>query len=160
MGQFSREQRAEKERKKASAKKKKTGRTYIITCLLIAVAIAIPAAIFTINYIQIRADRYLVESELTINEVDTTYISDGEYFAAYHTGKMSATVGVTLADGRMTKISVYDYENITIDSAKQLFDDVIKYQMLNTPDFLERTYSEKVLLKAVETALTNRSEQL
>ena len=160
MGQFSREQRAEKERKKAAAKKNKKSRTYIVTCLLIAVAIAIPAAVFTINYIQIRADRYLVENELVVNEVDTTYIDDGEYFASYHTGKMSATVGVTLEDGKMTRIAIYDYENITIDSAEQMFQDVIKYQMLNTPDFVERTYSEKVLLKAVETALTNRSEQL
>lgn len=160
MGNFSKEEL----KKRRNAKGKKTssgkGKKYFLICLLIAVACAIPASVFAINFIKLNVDRSLAESELVINEVDTTYMDDGEYYATYTGGKLSATVGVTIEDGRMVRIAAYDFSNISLDKADKLFESVVKYQMLNTPDFVQRDYSEKVLLKAIEMALTNRSTTL
>ncbi len=163
MGNFSKEQQEKKRKlkeaellKNSGAYKKKKAKRMLKISLIIAVVIAIPLSVWLISAMKMEGDRYLVESEMLIDEVDTTYIPDGIYYARYDTGSMSATVGVTLGDGKMTEIAVYDYENINIEKAEALFQDVIKYQMLNTPD-AERDYSELILLKTIEAALRARS---
>ncbi len=163
MGNFSREQQEKKMKlkelellKKSGAYEKKKNRSMLKISVIIALVIAIPLSVWLISAMKMEGDRYLVEGELLINEVDTTYISDGIYYARYDTAKMSATVGVTVTDGKVTEIAIYDYENISVETAEELFKDVIAYQMLNTPD-AERDYSEIVLLKTIEAALTARS---
>lgn len=172
MGNFSREQQA----KKTAAKAKKradaqaAGQTLgslfsdksrlkknLLFCAVVALCIAIPLSVWLVSKMNMQADRYLIESELVVNEVDITDLPDGIYYARYKSGRMSATVGVTVVNARMTEIAIYDYANIDISVAQALFDDVIEYQMLNTPDFPERSYSEIMLLKTLEAALASRS---
>lgn len=160
MGNFSKEQQAKKKELKELERSKRDG-TYakkemkktLKICAIIALVIAIPLSVWLISLMKMEGDKYLVESELLVNEVDITYVDDGVYFARYDSGSLSATVGVTVSDGKMTEIAIYDYENISISKAEALFADVIEYQMLNTPD-AERDYSELILLKTVEAALT------
>ncbi len=159
MGNFSKEQQAKKKEQKAKRsgtyqKPKRIGTVKL--SIIIALVISIPLAIWVISKLKMEGDRYFVESDTFVNEVDTTYIPDGIYYARYDSGSMSATVGVTVSEGEMTEIAIYDYENISTEKAEALFQDIIKYQMLNTPD-AQRDYSELVLLKTVEAALTGLS---
>lgn len=159
MGNFSKEQQAKKKEQKAKRngtyqKPKRIGTVKL--SIIIALVISIPLAIWVISKLKMEGDRYFVESDTFVNEVDTTYIPDGIYYARYDSGSMSATVGVTVSEGKMTEIAIYDYENISTEKAEALFQDIIKYQMLNTPD-AQRDYSELVLLKTVEAALTGLS---
>ncbi len=166
MGNFSKERQAKKQENKALERSKRDG-TYakaerkkaLKICVIVALVVAIPLSVWLISLMKIEGDKYLVESELVINEVDTTYIPDGIYYARYNSGSMAATVGVTIADGKMAEIAIYDFENISLEKAEALFQDVIKYQMLNTPD-AERDYSELILLKTVEAALTALSTNM
>lgn len=163
VGNFSREQQEKKKKlrelelmKKSGAYEKQKTRKMLKISVIIALVIAIPLSVWLISVMKMEGDRYLVEGELQINEVDTTKIPDGIYYARYDTARMSATVGVTITEGKMTEIAIYDYENISVEKAEELFKDVIAYQMLNTPD-AERDYSEIVLLKTIEAALMARS---
>lgn len=163
MGNFSKQQQAKKKEQKALEHAKRDGsyakaerKKTVKICVIVALCIAIPLSVWLISYIKNIGDRYFTESEMVIEEVDTTYIDDGIYYARFDNGDMSATVGVTLEDGKMTEIAIYDFENISVEKAQALFQDVITYQMLNTPD-ADRDYSELVLLKTVEAALKARS---
>lgn len=166
MGNFSRQQQEKKKEKKALERSKRDGsyakaesRRAFKICLIIALCVAIPLSVWLISLMKLEGDKYLVESELFVNEIDTTSIPDGIYYARYNSGSMSATVGVTVSEGKMTEIAIYDYENISTEKAKALFEDVIRYQMLNTPD-AERDYNEIILLKTVEAALTALSTNM
>lgn len=160
MGNFSREKQAAKKDKKELERAKCNGgnskweiKKSLKICAVIALVIAIPLSVWLISLMKLEGDKYLVEGELLVNEVDTTYIDDGIYYARYDSGSLSATVGVTVSEGKIAEIAIYDYENISIEKAEALFADVIEYQMLNTPD-ADRDYSEIILLKTVEAALT------
>lgn len=160
MGNFSREKQAAKKDKKELERAKRNGgnskweiKKSLKICAVIALVIAIPLSVWLISLMKLEGDKYLVEGELLVNEVDTTYIDDGIYYARYDSGSLSATVGVTVSEGKIAEIAIYDYENISIEKAEALFADVIEYQMLNTPD-ADRDYSEIILLKTVEAALT------
>ncbi len=157
MGNFSREKQAAKKELKLSKRNgsygKKEFKKHLKICAVIALVVAIPLSVWLISLMKLEGDKYLVEGELLVNEVDTTYIDDGIYYARYESGSLSATVGVTVSEGKIAEIAIYDYENISIEKAETLFADVIEYQMLNTPN-ADRDYSEIILLKTVEAALT------
>ncbi|MDR1003034.1 MAG: hypothetical protein LBL82_07195 [Oscillospiraceae bacterium] len=124
---------------------------------LIVFAISIVLSIFAIPKIIISLNQGLVESELVINEVDTTNIPDGTYSASFSAEQMGATVNVTLYLGRITAIEFTDCKGIDLTRANEIIDDVIEYQMLNSPQFPNYTYSDKILLKTIEAALDNQA---
>ncbi len=163
MGNFSKEQQEKKKEAKEIEQLRRSGaykklklKKMLKICVIAALVIAIPLSVWLISAMKMEGDRYLVEGEMLINEVDTTNIPDGVYYARYDTGRMSATLGVTIGDGKMTQIAVYDYENISVEKAEALFEDIITYQMLNTPD-ADRDYSELIMLKTIEAALRSLS---
>lgn len=117
----------------------------VVISILIA-AIIIPKAILSVN-------EGLV-LELNVYETDITSAQDGEYYGEYTSSHLYAAVGVTIADGEIESVALYDYYGIDIDRVQTVFDAVIEYQMLNVPDDNIGTQpTDKIVLKAMEKAL-------
>lgn len=123
---------------------------------LILLAISAVLAVILIPKLVILMNRQLAQTEITVGEVDITYTPDGTYYARFESAQMSATVGVTVENARIKAIVLSDSAGIEPSRLKKLTDDVIKYQMLNSPEFPDYSYSDKIILKAIEKALTER----
>lgn len=122
---------------------------------LIIFAVSAVLALLIVPRLIININQMLVETEMTINEVDTLLIDDGTYYSSFENASMQATVAVTVESGYMTDIEITSYYGIDPDNFDDVISDVLMYQMLNTPNDPERTYSDRVLLKAIEAALTS-----
>ncbi|MBQ9994183.1 MAG: hypothetical protein IJP17_05670 [Clostridia bacterium] len=143
--------KAKKEKKSLSDEetKKRNSRIYILSI----VAISVLLAVFVISRMVMTINENLV-FELSINETDITSFSDAVYSADYETAHMSASVDVTVIDGKMTEIVLTDYTGIDPERAQVVIDSVIEYQMLNTPDDdIGTQTTDIIVLKAIEETL-------
>jgi len=139
---------------RAKDQKKKKRTIYILAVVAVSILLAcilIPSMLLTINE--------MLVYELKIEETDITYHEDGIYRARYESSHMSAVVSVNIVSGKMISISLEDFTGIDPARAKEVFECVIFYQMLNIPSedpaevFSQTT--DFVVLKAIEAALNS-----
>ncbi len=83
-------------------------------------------------------------------------LSDGAYKGFYDGGIVKAEVEVTIAGGAMTSISILRHECGTGMPAEAIVSDVIDAQNLDVDVVSGSSYSSKVILKAIEVALTTK----
>lgn len=92
--------------------------------------------------------------ELKIEETDLTGYEDGIYEGTYVSSHMAAVVQVTIIEEKITDIVLIQYSNIDPARASEVFDAVIKYQMLNTPDDdIGTQITDIIVLKAIENSV-------
>ena len=94
-------------------------------------------------------------NSLTIEEVDLTNIEDGTYEGSYGSFPVSAIVEVTVRNHRITKIELVDHSNGQGQPAEVLPERVIESQSVKVDAISGATYSSRVILKAIETALAS-----
>ncbi|MDD2458812.1 MAG: FMN-binding protein [Eubacteriales bacterium] len=91
---------------------------------------------------------------IEIDAVDVSQLSDGDYEGEFRTVPVSARVRVTLLDGRIENIDLLEHNNGQGKPAEAILQEVVEQQSLAVDIIAGATYSSKVILKAVENALT------
>ncbi|HUI69763.1 MAG TPA: FMN-binding protein [Spirochaetia bacterium] len=81
-------------------------------------------------------------------------LPDGTYRGSYDGGLVNATVDVTVASGRIEKVTIVSHRCGRGKPAEAIVDDVVKNQSLDVDVVSGATRSSKVILKAIEVALT------
>jgi uncharacterized protein with FMN-binding domain len=92
-------------------------------------------------------------ANVEISDVDLSNVKDGTYVGSYDARIISATVSVTVKDGRMTEIKLLDHKYDRGGSAEAVVDDILKEQSLDVDVVSGATNSSKKIMKAVENAL-------
>lgn len=94
-------------------------------------------------------------NNLTIEEVDLNSIEDGTYEGNYGSFPVSAMVEVTVKNHRITEVELVDHSNGKGLPAEVLPEKVVESQCVKVDTVSGATYSSRVILKAIETALVN-----
>ena len=81
-------------------------------------------------------------------------LADGSYKGFYDGGIVKAEVEVTIAGGSMTAVTILRHDCGTGRPAEVIVEDVVAEQSLDVEAVSGSTYSSKVILKAIEVALT------
>lgn len=94
-------------------------------------------------------------STLTIGEIDLSSVDDGVYVGSYDARVISATVSVTVKDGKITDIKLLNHKYDRGRPAEAVVDKILKEQSLDVDVVSGSTSSSKTILKAVENALNS-----
>jgi len=89
-----------------------------------------------------------------INEVDLSTIEDGTYEGFYDCYLVKARVNVSVSDHKITNIEIVEHENGRGEAGEQVVPKVMQKQRLKVDTISGATASSKIILKAIELALT------
>lgn len=92
-------------------------------------------------------------NSLTIEDVDMNTVEDGTFEGSYGSFPVSAVVEVTVKDHRITEIRLTDHSSGKGQPAEALPEKVVEAQSVEVDVISGATYSSRVILKAIETAL-------
>lgn len=93
----------------------------------------------------------LVDAE--VREIEIENLKTGTYIGEYSVPPVSATVEVTISDGRIETIKLLDHGNGMGQPAEIIVDIIVSEQSLAVDSISGATYSSRVIVKAVEDAL-------
>lgn len=93
--------------------------------------------------------------DMPISEIDLTSLSDGVYKGTYDVFPVSVEVDVTISNHEILEIDLIKHFNGQGKPAEVIIDDVIEAQTLDVDVITGATYSSKIILKAIEVALTS-----
>lgn len=93
--------------------------------------------------------------DMPISEIDLTSLSDGVYKGTYDVFPVSVEVDVTISNHEILEIDLIKHFNGQGKPAEVIIDDVIEAQTLDVDVISGATYSSKIILKAIEVALTS-----
>ncbi|OHD75319.1 MAG: hypothetical protein A2177_16250 [Spirochaetes bacterium RBG_13_68_11] len=91
--------------------------------------------------------------QLAIDDIDLTAVRDGEYTGTVRILPVTAKVRVAVKDGAITGIDLVRHFHGPDHGAEQILGRVIEAQSLRVDAVSGSTYSSKVVLKAIESAL-------
>lgn len=132
--------------------RKKLKKYWIIIRRGAAISILICLVLHIIFCIKSFSEYKLAIDNLTINEIDLTNISDGEYKGTADVGYIYATVNVTVKNGEIKKIELLEHGNERGDKAAIIVDRIVKNQSIKVDGITSATNSSNVIMKAVENA--------
>ncbi len=104
-------------------------------------------------YFELRNYRKQIEN-IQINDVDLMNIKDGVYQGSYKTALVSVKVEVTVKDHKIINIKILEHLNGQGKRAEVIVEKVINEQKLKVDVISGATASSKVILKAIENALS------
>lgn len=93
-------------------------------------------------------------NHMTITNVDLSTVPDGTYTGSHEVFPVSAEVKVTVSGHKITGIQLIKHRNGQGKAAESIPGKVIEGQSLQIDVVSGATYSSKVILKAIEKALT------
>ncbi len=141
--------------KYSDREKKRSRRIYLIAVVAVSIILAcviLPGMLYAVS------ESLLYE--LNFNETDISDFSDAAYSGAYTSDHMSASVTVSVVSGRITGISLDSYTGISPSRAREVFERVVYYQMLNIPEGdsaeIPSEPTDFIVLKAIESALSSQ----
>ena len=91
---------------------------------------------------------------LTIGNIDLLAVEDGSYTGAHKVFPIDVSVKVSVADHRMSDIVITKHKSGKGAPANAIVDRVLEHQSLQVDAIAGATYSSKVILKAIENALS------
>jgi uncharacterized protein with FMN-binding domain len=91
--------------------------------------------------------------QLTIEGIDIAAVRDGEYTATVRVLPVTAKVRVTVKGGAITGIDLVRHFHGPDHGAEEILGRVMEKQSLEVDAVSGSTYSSKVVLKAIESAL-------
>lgn len=97
-------------------------------------------------------------SRMPISNVDLVLTDDGTYKGDYSVFPVSVKLDVTVKDHRITEILILEHITGQGEKAEAIIEEVIKNQSLQVDSISGATYSSKVILKAIEKALTEKAK--
>ncbi len=89
-----------------------------------------------------------------VNDIDLSSIPDGEYIGDYSAFPVYVKVRVTVKDHKILSIKILEHQNGQGKPAEVIVSRVLDFQSLNVETISGATASSKVILKAIESALT------
>ncbi|MEX1376189.1 MAG: FMN-binding protein [Eubacteriales bacterium] len=92
--------------------------------------------------------------DIKIDNVDISSVADGVYTGEYNTAMVSAEVEVAISDGKISALQILRHDCGLGGKAEVIVDDIVSSQSLDVDTVAGATTSSKVILKAVENALT------
>lgn len=132
-------------------KKKKT--LLFVVLSIIVVIILVGAGVKT--YLEANLNKV---ATAVITDVDLTEVKDGVYNGSYNALPVMVEVKVTVSNHSITVIELVKHLNGQGTPAEVITDKVIEAQSLQVDIVAGATYSSKVILKAIENALSNEAE--
>lgn len=91
---------------------------------------------------------------IQISDVDLSQVADGVYTGSADAEIIRAEVRVTVRDGRIAKVELLRHDTGRGQAAEAITGRVEQAQSLKVDVVTGATYSSKVILKAIERALT------
>lgn len=92
--------------------------------------------------------------DIRVDTPDLAGLADGSYRGSYDGGMVKAEVEVDVAGGAITAIRILRHECGTGRPAEAIVDEVVARQSLEVDAVSGSTYSSRVILKAIELALS------
>ena len=124
---------------------------WILFSVLIFLVVVIASGIYLFNRINQELENLPVIEQ---SSVDLSTIEDGVYEGVYKTTIISVIVEVTIENHQIIKIEIIEHDNGQGAPANAIVDDVIEAQSLDVDYIAGATYSSKVILLAIEDALS------
>ena len=125
------------------------------TKILISILVVLMLIGLGIVYFIQKTETSLSELEaLQIEDVDLTLIEDGVYEGSYSAFPVSVEVKVTVLNHTITEIEIIKHVNGQGSQAEVIIEDVLLEQSLEVDLVTEATYSSKVILLAIQDALS------
>ncbi len=81
-------------------------------------------------------------------------LPDGAYEGSHDGGMVKASVSVAMAGGSIASVRILSHDCGTGKPAERIIEDVVARQSLDVDAVAGATYSSRVILKAIENALT------
>lgn len=129
-------------------KKRKTVALGVVGAFILAIVVA---GMIFVPRIQSALDGLV---NMKIEDVDLTRISDGTYEGAFSVFPVSVEVQVTISNHAVSSVELVKHVSGQGGSAEVLVDQVVERQSTDLDVISGATYSSKVILKAIENALT------
>jgi len=124
---------------------------YIIISVIVIVVIC---SILAINYIK-RISNYKEKvNNIIIQEVNLDNKKDGKYIGEFDADVISAKVEVEIKDKKISNINLIEHKTDRGATAEVIPQKVVDSQTLKVDVISGATNSSKVILKAIENALT------
>ncbi|PRX27214.1 uncharacterized protein with FMN-binding domain [Orenia metallireducens] len=92
--------------------------------------------------------------DIEINDINLEEIDDGQYIGEYTTTLVAAKVVVKVEEHKLISIDILEHRNGRGQKAERIVDSVIRQQKLKVDVISGATGSSKVILKAIEKALS------
>lgn len=93
--------------------------------------------------------------DLEIGSFDLASLQNGDYLGECQIFPVKVKVKVTILNHEMTNVEIIEHVNGQGQAAEAIIDKVIEEQSLQVQVISGATYSSKVILKAIEIALSN-----
>ena len=122
--------------------------------ILIVLVIVLFIAGFTV-YTQSKLNKLV---QMSISNVALESLDDGVYEGDYSVFPISVKLNVTVKGHKITEILILKHINGQGGKAEVIADQVIEKQSLQVDIISGATYSSKVILKALENALTGEAK--
>ncbi|AZO96300.1 FMN-binding protein [Iocasia frigidifontis] len=94
-------------------------------------------------------------NDITISQIDLSQIADGVYQGSYEVKWVAAEVKVIVKDNKIVDIELLKHKNGRGEAAEVIIPKVIEEQTLGVDVITGATSSSKVILKAIEEALSS-----
>lgn len=126
--------------------------------LIIATAVIVVLIAVSAIFIYRSAEKASIEAKnIQIENIDLSNIEDGVYNGNYNfNGLVKVEVEVSVKNSAISDIKLLRHDNGRGKDAEKIPEDVIKAQSLNVDTISGATVSSKVILKAIENALTTK----
>lgn len=134
----------------------KTRRKVLLTLLAIVTITIIGLSLFVQK---MEAELQLFAQEV-ISDVDLSTANDGIFSATHKVLPIDVEVQVTVKNHRITDIFLVKHFNGQGSAAEVLPSQILKEQSLQVDAIAGATYSSKVIVKAIQTALLNAGATL
>lgn len=92
--------------------------------------------------------------EISVKTPNIASLPDGTYRGSFSGGIVAATVDVAVSGGRIDKVTIVKHRCGMGKPAEAIVDEVVAKQSLDVDAISGATESSKVILKAIETALS------
>lgn len=124
----------------------------ILLAVLVVILLLVAAAVIVFTQ---SGKKLEALADIPIQAIDLSAIPDGDYEGSYQTFPVAAEVKVTVQDHRMIAIDLIKHTNGQGQAAEAIPDRVLEAQSLQVDTISGATYSSKVILLAIQDALTN-----
>lgn len=123
-----------------------------------AAAFLLIAAVWGFSYLN-RVSSYKNEiNTLAVGDVDFSQVADGVYVGDCDVDFIYAKVQVTVENGKATDIQILEHRNERGAPAEAIIDAVVQKQSLSVDTVSGATNSSRVILKAVENAVSQKQQ--
>lgn len=131
----------------------KNRKKIVLICILAAVVLAAGLTAGIVYLVRINDYKQKVAA-LTISEIDLRKVRDGVYTGECDVGVLYAKATVTVSGGAVTEIILVRHKNERGEAAESIPAEIVRTQTFPASVVTGATNSSRVILKAIENALT------